>query len=38
MAARAILQQEGAMVVAAIGAANRDPAHFVDADRLDIGR
>jgi pimeloyl-[acyl-carrier protein] synthase len=30
--------QQGAMVVAAIGAANRDPAQFVDADRLDIAR
>ena len=30
--------RQGTMVVAAIGAANRDPAQFVDADRLDIGR
>jgi pimeloyl-[acyl-carrier protein] synthase len=30
--------RQGTMVVAAIGAANRDPAHFVDPDRLGIGR
>jgi cytochrome P450 len=28
----------GAFVVSAIGAANRDPRHFSDPDRLDIGR
>jgi pimeloyl-[acyl-carrier protein] synthase len=28
----------GAIVVGAIGAANRDPAHFHDPDRLDLGR
>lgn len=28
----------GALVVGAIGAANRDPAHFPDPDRLDLGR
>jgi hypothetical protein len=28
----------GAFVVTAIGAANRDPRHFPDPDRLDIGR
>jgi hypothetical protein len=30
--------EAGALVVAAIGAANRDPAHFPDPDRLDVGR
>jgi pimeloyl-[acyl-carrier protein] synthase len=29
---------KGAFVVTAIGAANRDPLHFPDPDRLDIGR
>jgi cytochrome P450 len=29
---------QGAFVVTAIGAANRDPLHFPDPDRLDIGR
>jgi cytochrome P450 len=29
---------KGAFVVTAIGAANRDPAHFADPDRLDVAR
>jgi len=29
---------KGAFVIAAIGAANRDPAHFPDPDRLDVAR
>jgi hypothetical protein len=29
---------KGAVVVGAIGAANRDPAHFAEPDRLDLGR
>jgi cytochrome P450 len=29
---------EGALVTLCIGAANRDPAQFADADRLDLGR
>ena len=29
---------QGAFVVTAIGAANRDPAHFPDPDRLDVAR
>jgi cytochrome P450 len=29
---------KGAFVVTAIGAANRDPAHFPDPDRLDVAR
>jgi cytochrome P450 len=29
---------EGALITLGIGAANRDPAHFPDPDRLDLGR
>ena len=29
---------EGALVIGVLAAANRDPAHFADADRFDVGR
>jgi cytochrome P450 len=33
-----VAMPEGTLVTLGIGAANRDPAHFVDPDRLDLGR